>query len=195
MPKSGYVQVFRRRREGKTDYRKRKGIIIGKIPFVSVHISGRYIYSQILKPSATGDTTVASASSRDLVKKFGWKGSTKNLPGAYLTGYYLGHLAEEKNLKKAVVYSGVGRFVHGSRIASVINGARDAGLEIEIDDEALPDEDRITGKHIADYSQKLEKEDKEKRDQIFSRTISSGLNPSEYPDHFESVKERIGSEK
>lgn len=195
MPKSKYIQLFRRRREGKTDYRKRKGVIIGKTPFVSVHISGRYIYSQILRPGATGDRTVAAASSRDLVKKFGWKGSTKNLPGAYLTGYYLGHLAEEKNLKKAVVYSGVGRFVHGSRIASLINGAKDAGLQIEIDDESLPGEDRISGKHIADYSAKLENEDKEKREQIFSKIISSGLNPSEYPEHFESVKEKIDSGK
>jgi len=156
-----------------------------------VHISGRYIYSQILRPSATGDMTVAAASSRDLVKKFGWKGSTKNLPGAYLTGYYLGRQAGGKNLKEAVVYSGVGRFVHGSRIASLINGAKDAGLKIRINEESLPDEDRISGKHIADYSQKLEKEDKEKREQLFSKVISSGLNPSEYPAHFEDVKSKI----
>jgi len=191
LPSNRYIQVFRRRREGKTDYRKRKGIILGKTPFVSVHISGRYIYSQILKPSPTGDVTIASASSRDLVKKFGWKGSTKNLPGAYLTGYYLGHLAENHELKKAVVYSGVGRFVHGSRIASLISGARDAGLEIEVDEESLPDEDRISGKHIAEYSRKLEKEEKEKRDQLFSKILSSGLNPEEYPSHFESVKAKI----
>jgi large subunit ribosomal protein L18 len=194
MAKSRYVQLFRRRREGKTDYRKRKGIIIGKTPFVSVHISGRYIYSQVLKPTPTGDETIAAASSRDLVKKFGWKGSTKNLPGAYLTGYYLGHLAGEKNLKEAVVYSGVGRFVHGSRLASLISGAKDAGLDITIDEESLPDEDRISGKHIADYSQKLENEDKEKRDQIFSKVLSAGLDPSNYPDHFETVKSKIDSE-
>jgi large subunit ribosomal protein L18 len=191
LPSSHYVQVFRRRREGKTDYRKRKGIIIGKAPFVAVHVSGKYIYSQILKPSPSGDLTVAAASSRDLVKKFGWKGSTKNLPSAYLTGYYLGQLAEGHNLKEAVVYSGVGRFVHGSRIASVISGARDAGLEIQVDEESLPDEKRISGKHIADYSIKLEKEDNEKRDRIFSKLLSSNLNPSEYPSHFETVKAKI----
>jgi len=194
MPTSHYVHIFRRRREGKTDYRKRKGIILGKTAFVSVHISGRYIYSQILKPTPTGDTTVASASSRDLIKKFGWKGSTKNLPGAYLTGFYLGRQAAEKNLKQAIVYSGVGRFVHGSRIASLINGAKDAGLDIQISDESLPDEDRISGKHIADYSQKLEKENQEKRKQLFSKVLSSGLNPSEYPVHFESVKAKIESD-
>jgi large subunit ribosomal protein L18 len=194
MPSGRYVHVFRRRREGKTDYRKRKGIILGKTPFVSVHISGRYIYSQVLKPSPTGDLTVAAASSKDIVKKFGWKGSTKNLPGAYLTGYYLGHLAGEHDLKEAVVYSGVGRFVHGSRIASLISGARDAGLDIQVDEESLPDQERISGKHIAEYSKKLDKEDKEKREQMFSKVISSGLNPSEYPSHFEDVKTKIESD-
>lgn len=137
--------------------------------------------------------TVASASSRDLAKKFGWKGSAKNLPGAYLTGYYLGHLASGQNLTKAVVYSGVGRFVHGSRVASLISGAKDAGLDIQVNEESLPEDDRITGKHIADYSQKLEKEDKEKRGQIFSKLLSSGMNPSDYPAHFESVKSKIDS--
>ena len=194
MPSNQYIHIFRRRREGKTDYRKRKGIILGKTPFVCVHVSGKYIYSQVLKPSATGDLTVAAASSRDLVKKFGWKGSTKSLPSAYLTGYYLGHLAGEKSLKEAVVYSGVGRFVHGSRIASLISGAKDAGLEISVNEESLPDEDRISGKHIAAYSNKLEKEDRKKRDQVFSKILSSGMNPSEYPSHFEAVKAKIGSE-
>jgi large subunit ribosomal protein L18 len=193
MPKSHYNHIFRRRREGKTDYRKRRGIILGNMPFVSIHISGRYIYSQILKPTVTGDITIASASSRDLSKKFGWKGSAKNLPGAYLTGYYLGHLAAEQNLKKAVVYSGVGRFVHGSRMASLISGAKDAGLDISVDEESLPDEERITGKHIVDYSQKLEKENGEKRDQIFSKILSSGMKPADYPLHFESIKSKIDS--
>ncbi len=77
------------------------------------------------------------------------------------------------------MYSGVGRFVHGSRIASLISGARDAGLEINVNEESLPDEKRLSGKHIADYSKMLEKEDNEKREQIFSKILSSGLNPSD----------------
>lgn len=191
MPSGSYVHVFRRRREGKTDYRKRKGVILGRTPFVSVHVSGKYIYSQVLKPSPKGDTTVASASSRDLVKRFGWRGSPKNLPGAYLTGYYLGHQAAAKDLKGAVVYSGVGRFIHGSRVASLISGARDAGLNVKVDEESLPDGDRVSGKHIAEYSEMLAKEDKSKHDQIFSKLLSSGMNPSEYPSEFERLKAKI----
>ena len=158
---------------------------------MSIRISGKYIYSQIMKPTATGDLTLCAASSRDLVKKFGWKGSTKSLPGAYLTGFYLGQLAGKENVKQAVVYSGIGRFVHGSRLASVINGAKDAGLNIEVNEESLPEDSRTQGKHIADYAKKLEQEDKDKFNQVFSKILSSGLKPSEYPAHFESVKASI----
>ena len=188
-----YVHIFRRRREGKTDYRKRKGIVVGRSPFLSVRITGRYIYTQILRPSAGGDLTLVAATSRDLAKKFGWKGSAKSIPGAYLTGFYLGQLAGQNNVKSAIVYSGVGRFIHGSRLASVISGAKDAGLEIEVDEESLPEESRIKGFHISEYAKKLEAEDKTKYNQAFSKLISSGLSPADYPSHFETVKNAIES--
>jgi large subunit ribosomal protein L18 len=183
--------LFRRRREGKTDYRKRKGIIVGRSPFLAVRISGKYIYAQILKAAPTGDLTLCASSSRELGSKFGWKGSAKSIPSAYLTGYYLGRLAGQNDVKTVVVYSGVGRFVHGSRIASVINGAKDAGLEIEVNEESLPEEARLKGSHIASYAGKLEKEDASKYNQTFSKLISSGLKPTEYPAHFDQVKAAI----
>ena len=38
---------------------------------------------------------------------------------------------------------------------------------------------------------KLEQDDKEKFHQVFSKILSSGMNPSEYPSHFETVKSSI----
>lgn len=187
-----YVQIFRRRREGKTDYRKRRGVVVGKQPFLSIRISGRYIYGQVLKPTATGDVTLCAASSRDLAQKFGWKGSPKSLPGAYLTGYQLGSVAKQRGVSGAVVYTGVGRFVHGSRIASVIAGAKDAGLEMEINEDSLPDEKRLKGEHISSFAKELEANDRDAFNKRFSGLISSGLNPSEYPSHFDKVKAAIG---
>lgn len=190
MPKSHYVHIFRRRREGKTDYRKRRGIILGKLPFLSVRVSGRYVYAQIIRPTASGDITMCSASSREL-SQFGWKGPSKNMPGAYLTGYYLGQRARKNNVRNVIMYSGVGRFIHGSRIASVISGAKEAGLEIGVDEESLPDRERTSGGHISEYAKKLESEDKEKYARVFSKAISSGINPVDYPSHFEMVKTAI----
>ena len=193
MVRQHHIQIFRRRREGKTDYRKRKAIIVGKSPFLSVRISGRYVYAQLMKPAAGGDTTICSASSKDIASKFGWKGSTKSIPGAYLTGLYLGRIAGEKDVSKAIVYSGIDRYIHGSRLASVINGARDAGLEVAVDEESLPDESRLNGTHIVNYAKKLESEDKERYMRSFSKMISRGLNPSQYPAHFQEVKKAIQS--
>ena len=191
MQKNHYIHIFRRRREGKTDYRKRRGLVVGRQPFLSVRVSGRYIYAQVVKTTANGDITMCFATSKDLAKKFGWKGSTKSLPGAYLTGYYLGKLAQKDNLGGVVVYSGVDRFVHGSRIASLLDGAKDAGLDVNIGDESLPEEDRERGSHIAEYAKKLQSEDKERFNKLFSKMLSSGFNPSDYPAHFDQVKSAI----
>lgn len=186
-----YVQIFRRRREGKTDYRKRRGLIIGRQPFLSIRVSGKYIYGQILKATANGDITLCAASSRDLEEKFGWKGSPKSIPGAYLTGLYLGKLASQAKVENVVVYAGVGRFIHGSRIASLIAGVKESGLQIEIDEESLPDEERLRGNHIASYAKTLQSEDKDSYDRMFSGLISSGFNPESYPSHFDKVKSTI----
>lgn len=190
MPVNHYVHIVRRRRQGKTDYRKRRGMIVGKQAFLSVRISGRYIYAQLLRSAPRGDITLCSASSRNL-NKFGWKGSSKNLPGAFLTGYHLGRLAQNSDVKDAILYSGVGRFVHGSRIASLVEGANQAGLSISINKESFPGKDRVNGKHIADYARKLEEENKEKFAKTFSKVLGSGTSPLNYPTEFEKVKKAI----
>lgn len=195
MTKQQYVQIAKRRREGKTDYRKRRGIILGRKPFLTVHVSNRYIYGQVMKPSTNGDIALCSSSSRNLAKKYGWKGSAKNLPSAYLSGYMLGKQAHEKNVGEAVAYSGVSRFVHGSRISAFIAGAKDAGLQVEFDEEIIPEKERISGKHIADYAKELEAENAAEYRQFFSKLLAKGLKPTDYPAHFEEVQSIIGAAK
>lgn len=190
MATNHYVHIFRRRREGKTDYRKRRGMIFGRTPFLAVRVSGRYIYAQILKPAPQGDLTLCSASSRNLAK-FGWKGSAKNLPSAFLTGYHLGKLAKEKKVNDVILYSGVGRFVHGSRIASVVKGAKEAGLDISVGEDILPADERVKGTHVEEYAKKLETESKEKFGQLFSRILANGSSPANYSSDFDKVKVAI----
>jgi large subunit ribosomal protein L18 len=191
LAKQNYIQIFRRRRVGKTDYRKRRGIIQGQKPFLSVRVSNRYISGQIMRPAPEGDITVCSESSRSLAKQHGWKGSMKNLPSSYLTGYLLGKSARQKGIEDAVFYSGVSRFVHGSRLAAFLKGASEAGLGLEYSDDILPDEQRIKGNHIADYAKKLSSESTEKYKEYFSKVIASGLKPEEYVNHFEQVRDTI----
>jgi large subunit ribosomal protein L18 len=93
----------------------------------------------------TGDKVVASAHSRFLISK-GWKGSRKNVPAAYLTGYYAGKKALSLGTKEAILYSGTRKYTQ--RMAAALKGAIDAGLQIPADMETLPSQERVTGEHL-----------------------------------------------
>ena len=69
--KTTYVPIFRRRRERKTSYDKRKIVLQSKLPFLSIYISNKHILLQILQPKLKGDITIYSVHSNEL-KKFGW---------------------------------------------------------------------------------------------------------------------------
>lgn len=142
-------------------------------------------------PAAEGDNTLCAVSSRNLSGKNGWKGSAKNVPSAYLTGYQLGKLAQKKKISDVTVYSGVSRFVHGSRIAAFLGGAKDAGLNLQFDETILPDAKRIAGDHIKEYAMKLAQEDSRRYHDRFSKILSRGLKPEDYPNHFEEIKAAI----
>ncbi|MEM3437186.1 MAG: 50S ribosomal protein L18 [Nitrososphaerales archaeon] len=187
--KNCYVPILRRRREGKTDYRKRKAVIMSRLPFVSIFISGKNILVQILSPRKEGDIVLASAHSRELIK-FGWLGSRKDIPAAYLTGFLAGLKAKDK-VKEAILYTGLRRFVPNSRITAVAKGLIDAGLSIPIDRETLPSEERLKGKHIADYAKYLLEKDKVLYSMRFSSLISKSFNPELIPEHFENVRKKI----
>jgi len=80
-----YRVAFRRRREGKTDYRQRQRLLRSRIPRAVVRMSSKNTYIQFIAYDEIGDKVLASASSKELTK-FGWTAPTGNLPAAYLTG-------------------------------------------------------------------------------------------------------------
>ncbi len=141
-----YSQILRRIREEKTNYGKRKTMLMGKRNFVTVQISNENTQVQIHKPELSGDKVIASAHSRYLVSK-GWKGSRKNIPAAYLTGYLAGKKALGKGAKNAIMYSGTRKYTQ--RMAAALKGVVDAGLEIPADSETFPPEERIKGEHLS----------------------------------------------
>ena len=119
---------------------------MGKRDFVTVHISNENTLVQIHKPGMTGDKVIAFAHSRYLVSK-GWKGSRKNIPAAYLTGYVAGKKALGKGAKNAILYSGTKKYTQ--RMAAALKGVVDAGLEIPANSETFPSEQRIKGEHLS----------------------------------------------
>jgi len=140
-----YSKILRRLREEKTNYRRRTAMLLGKRDFVTVKISNENTQVQIHKPELTGDKVIASAHSRFLLKQ-GWNGSRKNIPAAYLTGYFAGKKAIVKGGKDAILYRGTDRYT--TRMAAALKGVLDAGLKIPADAESFPAEDRIKGEHL-----------------------------------------------
>ena len=140
-----YSQILRRLREEKTNYRKRKHLLMGRRDYITVQISSENTLVQIHKPEMQGDKVLASAHSRYLLGK-GWKGSRKNIPAAYLTGYLAGKKALVKGVNTAVLYSGTRRYTQ--RMAAALKGVIDAGLEVPADHETFPNDERLAGKHL-----------------------------------------------
>lgn len=140
-----YSTILRRLREEKTNYKKRKLVLMSRRDFITVQISNENTLVQIHKPELTGDKVVASAHSRFLLQK-GWKGSRKNVPAAYLTGYLAGKKALSKGIKDAILYSGTRKYTQ--RMAAALKGVIDAGLEVPASEDALPSQERINGDHL-----------------------------------------------
>ena len=140
-----YSTILRRLREEKTNYKKRKLLLMSRRDFVTVQISNENTLVQIHKPQLTGDKVISSAHSRFLLKK-GWQGSRKNVPAAYLTGYLAGKKALSQGTKDVILYSGTRRYTQ--RMAAALKGVIDAGLQVPADEELLPAQDRINGAHL-----------------------------------------------
>lgn len=182
---------FRRRREAKTDYRLRRGLVLSRLPRLVVRGSLKHVTVQLVSAEVVGDKVVASAHSSQLVKDYGWSGGCGNLPAAYLTGVLCSRRAAAKGEKKAILDIGLQSPSKCARIFAAVKGFIEAGIEVPHDEAVLPADERIKGQHIADYSAELASSHKELYSRMFSRYLSAGLPPEETPKHFSEVKERI----
>jgi len=117
-------------------------------------------------------------------------GTGNNLPAAYLIGFLSGLKAMKADLKNAIPYLGPQRFVRRSRLAAVLKGIADSGLDVKFSSEAEPEEDRIQGRHIASYAKELKKKEPVYKKK-FSALLKRGLKPEEYPKHIKEVKASI----
>ena len=144
-----FTVQFRRKREGKTNYKKRLKLLLSKKIRLVIRLSLMDVSCQLIEFHPEGDRVVAAAHSRAL-KKLGWKFHNGNIPSAYLTGYLLGARAKEKGIKEAVLDIGLKGPVKGSRVFACLKGAVDAGLDIAYSEEIIPPEKRLSGKHISD---------------------------------------------
>ncbi len=184
-----YALKFRRRREGRTNYKKRLSLLISGIPRLVVRKASNSIIASVSEYNAKGDKIIVSVNSIEL-KKLGWKYNTGNLPSAYLTGLLLGKKAKEKGIKKAILDIGLIPSINGSRIYAVLAGVVDSGIAVPFDKKVLPKEERINGKHIAAYASKI-KENKEVYEHVFSGYIKKNADPTQLTKDFQEIKGKI----
>lgn len=154
------IVQFRRKREGKTNYRQRLKLLASKTPRLVVRMSLKNVSVQVIEYDPDGDKILSSAHSRELVK-MGWKAYRKNHPACYLVGLLCGIRAKGK-IKKAILDTGMKSSVHGNIIYAAMKGFLDAGVQVPHDAKVLPPADRITGKHTKTANPKMFEEVKEK---------------------------------
>lgn len=159
--KKGYKLEFKRKRLGKTNYKKRLKLLLANRPRLVIRKSTNNILAQIVGYNEKGDKVIVSCHSSEL-KKYGWNGNKGNLPSAYLVGLLTGNKAKNKNIKDLVLDIGLQKSTKGSRIYSLLKGCLDNGLNIPYSKEILPAEERVKGKHINNFDIKTFEEVKKK---------------------------------
>lgn len=154
---ANYSIKYRRRREYKTNYKKRLNLLKSKKNRLVIRPTNRYIIAQIVQFHPDGDKIICSSNSKEL-KKFGWDISCSNTPAAYLTGFLCG-LKAIKAIKildtDAILDIGIKISTKGSKVYAAGKGAVDAGMKIPISDENLPDEKRLKGGNISEAAIKI----------------------------------------
>jgi large subunit ribosomal protein L18 len=136
---------FRRRREGRTNYRTRLALLKSQETRLVVRRTNGNVIVQFVDWTQGGDAVKATAVAQEL-KKMGWEGSAKNTPAAYLTGLLAGKRAAEAGVESAVLDIGRHTPTKGSRVFAALKGVLDAGIEVPHGgDDIYPSEERLNG--------------------------------------------------
>lgn len=144
---SRYIMPLKRRRLNKTDYKKRLALIKTGVPRAVIRKSLIHTRVDIVEYRPSGDRVISHGCTIEL-KKFGWKAPTGNIPSAYLAGYMSGLRAKKKGINRANPDLGLQKPVKGGRLMAAIKGLIDAGIEVPVDEEMLPDDSHLKGEHL-----------------------------------------------
>ncbi|MBW3021001.1 50S ribosomal protein L18 [Candidatus Woesearchaeota archaeon] len=146
---------FRRKREGKTNYNRRIKLVASNMTRLVVRKTLTKVIAQLVDFDIKGDVVKVGTQSTELTK-YGWKGSLKNIPAAYMTGYLIAKKALKNKINSAILDIGFNTSIPGVKVYAFLKGAIDGGLDINASEEMFPPEDRIGGKHIEGFGNDLE---------------------------------------
>ena len=135
----------KRRKENKTDYKARLGMLKSEKPRLVIRKTNKHIITQIVISEIAQDKVINEVNSKTLLS-LGWpktkQGSLKSLSAAYLTGLLLG---SRTDVKEAILDLGLQRNIHKSRLYAALKGAVESGLTIPHSKEALPTDEMVEG--------------------------------------------------
>ncbi|MEX0921035.1 MAG: 50S ribosomal protein L18 [Candidatus Pacearchaeota archaeon] len=151
----------KRRREGKTNYKKRIALLKSGLPRIVFRKTNRYILSQYITSKEAQDKVIENITSKKLLD-YGWpenkEGSLNSIPASYLTGFLFGKIIQKKKLKTPILDPGMVRIIYGNKFFSFIKGLKESGVEVKCDEKSFPSEERVRGKHLKeDFSETFEK--------------------------------------
>lgn len=143
-----YRVPFRRRREGRTDYRQRLGLLRSGGPRAVVRLTNHRILVAVTGFDPAGDRVLAAADSLELARIGFPERGLSSTPAAYLTGYLAGLRAKAAGSTEAVLDAGLRRPTSGGRLLGALKGLLDAGVAIPHGEKGFPSADRLNGSHL-----------------------------------------------
>lgn len=144
-------RVFRynRRIRGQTDYKQRLRLLKSGLNRAVVRKSNKNMLVQVVEYGEDGDKILSSAKSNELTKQ-GFTLNTGNLSAAYLTGMLAGKRALKKGVKGDVIVDfGLQEVISGNRLFAAVNGLVDAGVNVRVNEDVFPPQERIEGTHLS----------------------------------------------
>jgi large subunit ribosomal protein L18 len=178
--KTTHMVPFRRKREGRTNYKRRLALLKGGIPRLVVRKTNQQLIAQVVSYEPDGDRVIAAVNGLSL-KKHGWKYSCKNIPAAYLAGCLLGSVAKGK-VDEVILDIGLHVPLKGSRLFAVAKGVSEF-VKVRIAEDAFPSKERIAGDHI-------KKHYSEHKDR-FTGYAKNRANPGTLDSEVERIKKAI----
>jgi len=139
----------RRRREAKTDYKLRIGLLKSGLKRIAIRKTNTHIILQLIESKEAQDSVIYGLTSKVLLKKGFGEGQLKSISAAYLTGKIFGEEIIRKKIGGEFILD-LGMAIHhpGGRIYSAAKGLVDAGLKIRIDEKVFPKENKIKIKNM-----------------------------------------------
>lgn len=140
--------IKRRRRECKTDYGLRLGLLKSSLPRITIRRTNKYFIVQVIESSEAQDKVTFGLTSKELLD-YGWdeksSGSLKSISAGYLTGILA---AKKIGSGQFIIDLGMAISHKGGRVFSVIAGLIDGGLKISANTKVLPSKERLMGEHL-----------------------------------------------